>query len=459
MNQSRPNDHGGGVLSVPGVSFDGWELVPDWCKLEKRAGTLGGSLPLRAARHCPPVVQGGAAGYQLSLQPTITLRRVRDRVSFELDAKSTELISQECPAAMARLVAQGQIPKGGYWHRLFQHSAIALKGSRIMLWTGVMLRPRPQIALWVSRAFNRHSRVELVDHIIDEPDAQTPLVIEIDADTLGSKPVLLTGESACVTPVLPGVQIDSMSLREAQELGQRFLDFHDEDYLKKRHTSEAGKYVRHKVPQGQPTSDTRCVFATAWPRSHIKAKPFSRYFSNRGVAKMSRRGPPVQAAQLRSAVDYDCEFDGRLFPKQVLSSAPRDLERYRGLWRDLYGEPGARFAARNHFFQAAAEEEAQFNAISPALMATPRGWSTIVDGCRLGPTWGMRGVIDTDWYPGIATVFRFDGPGAVHISSRTPLMLAVPVPRALLESVIEKHINETHSDSGAPLSQPRQEDS
>lgn len=63
MNQSRPNDHGGGVLSVPGVSFDGWELVPETesCDDETQLssdirGTITLPDKLSALRHCQFVV-------------------------------------------------------------------------------------------------------------------------------------------------------------------------------------------------------------------------------------------------------------------------------------------------------------------------------------------------------------------------------------------------------------------
>ncbi len=60
--------------------------------------------------------------------------------------------------------------------------------------------------------------------------------------------------------------------------------------------------------------------------------------------------------------------------------------------------------AKHHgFFFAAAQGEPQFNVISPALAGTPEGWSTMYSGARLGVSWGMRGVIDNDWYPAAAT--------------------------------------------------------
>jgi len=112
-------------LSIPTIAFEGWELMPGWCTLDKRAGTLGGS--------------------QLMIHAAVTVKRSRVAVRFGLDDRSSH------------------------------DAAIALDGKRILIWSGVMVKPTPGLALWVTRTFNRHCRVGVVEHLIDDPTAYTPL--------------------------------------------------------------------------------------------------------------------------------------------------------------------------------------------------------------------------------------------------------------------------------------------
>ncbi len=48
-------------LSIPPTAFEAWELAPTWASLRKRSGTLGGALPLRAARPTALSLVGGDA--------------------------------------------------------------------------------------------------------------------------------------------------------------------------------------------------------------------------------------------------------------------------------------------------------------------------------------------------------------------------------------------------------------
>ena len=426
------------TLIIPEIAFDSWELVPKWFTLEKRSGTLGGSLPIRAARFCPPVVQGSAAGYQVRLMVPLPVRLHRGEVSFDIDAAAAPLIGQECPAAIESLVDAGHLVKRGFWHRLFKDGPIALRGKRILIWTGVMMRPTSPVALWVTRAFNRHSHVEVVDHVIGDASGFTPLVIELDVASLSKERLVMYGEVGCVTPLWPGAQIHKRSLREVRELGERLVDFHDAEYARNRHTDKAGKYVRHKVAAVPPAAEMGVDIGTWWPKDHVSVARLSRRFHPGGATTKSPEKAPIEVANIFSGVGYDCTYDGHFFDA-TLTVPKGALERSANAWRELRGDDSFKGHLNGGaFFRPGSQGEAHLNVISPALVSTPDGWSMLFDGERIGPTWGMRGVIDTDWYPGVATVYQFHGPGRLVVEPRTLLLRGVPVPRALLASKMTK---------------------
>ena len=67
-------------IEHPGlIAFEAICALPGFCRLTKRSATLDGSLPLRAAQHCSPVLEGNAAGFQVVLDNPMTLRRTLAR--------------------------------------------------------------------------------------------------------------------------------------------------------------------------------------------------------------------------------------------------------------------------------------------------------------------------------------------------------------------------------------------
>jgi hypothetical protein len=68
------------------------------------------------------------------------------------------------------------------------------------------------------------------------------------------------------------------------------------------------------------------------------------------------------------------------------------------------------------------------------FVPTAPGWSTLVDGIHGAPAYdGMRAVIATDWFHGLAMVYRMFDSATVSIPYRAPLMRAIPVTRAALD--------------------------
>ena len=61
----------------PRIAYDVVDVLDGFASLEKRSPTLAGSVPVRAARACVPLLQGNAWGHQIVLHRRISLRKRR----------------------------------------------------------------------------------------------------------------------------------------------------------------------------------------------------------------------------------------------------------------------------------------------------------------------------------------------------------------------------------------------
>src|SRR5262245_38096180 len=157
------------------VAFEAIHALPGFCRLVQRSPTLDGSLPLRAAQHCSPVFEGNAAGFQICLEQPIALARKRIRLSVDMTPPAFEQTPQHVRGEIDGLVAAGLFERGGHWHRLLARDALPVRGTRIHLWSGFLVRPAPGVALRVGPAFNRRSRVRVLEHAIADRSGFTPL--------------------------------------------------------------------------------------------------------------------------------------------------------------------------------------------------------------------------------------------------------------------------------------------
>src|SRR4030095_3622600 len=166
---------------IPGAAFEIVTLLPGFTSLHKRSGELDGNLPVRAARYCGPVFEGNAAGFQITLAQPMTVARTRRRnTECVMPTPTLQQVTLEVNDALEKAVARGLLARGSFWHRLFQGNALPSRGRRLLVWTGHLISPPPGIWLLVGGAFNRRSRVTVVDHLVTDPERFVPLIIEID---------------------------------------------------------------------------------------------------------------------------------------------------------------------------------------------------------------------------------------------------------------------------------------
>jgi hypothetical protein len=153
-------------------------LLSGFTALSKRSGELDGNLPVRAARYCGPVFEGSAAGFQVMMPQPITIERDRrGNIQCTMTDPALKQVTEEVDDALARGIKAGLIEENGFWSKVFRGNALPTYKRRLLLWTGHMVRPHEGIWLLVGGAFNRRSRISVVDHLVTDPKRFVPLVI------------------------------------------------------------------------------------------------------------------------------------------------------------------------------------------------------------------------------------------------------------------------------------------
>src|SRR5688572_1345473 len=140
--------------------------------LTRRSGTLDGSIPVRAARACVPLLEGNAYGFQVRLSRPLTIERRLGRAPKINDARLMQLHA----AAIPRLIAHGYLRANSAWHRAFATSPVFESRGVLYLFTGLFLRAPRGSVLRVSSTANRRSYAYSVDEVLLD---EAPLVLAI----------------------------------------------------------------------------------------------------------------------------------------------------------------------------------------------------------------------------------------------------------------------------------------
>jgi hypothetical protein len=74
----------------------------------------------------------------------------------------------------------------------------------------------------------------------------------------------------------------------------------------------------------------------------------------------------------------------------------------------------------------------------PALLVTPPGWSTVIDGLKRPGLDVLRGVVRTDVFHAVPAVFALAAPFEAHHVARGEVLAELfPSPRSVLERPFE----------------------
>ena len=415
-------------------AFEAICALPGFCRIEKRSPTLDGSLPLRAAQHCSPVFEGNSAGFQIRLEQPLTLHRGRRGVEFNLTPPAYEVTQGKVKAAVEKLVTQGLLRSGGYWHRLLGEDAIPAHGSRVWLWSGFLVKPRSGVWLRISRAFNRASRIRVVEHLIADDSAYTPLVLEIDARALPSAPLWLEGEIGCLLPVCPKVQMSMARVGAGSVAVKQFEGFFDSEYFALKAVQPTSRYRKRVREQNEtdsaPACDARVLFAG--PPVH-ELRTLDRFVSSQGFSKRGPANEPgLPVGRVGNVARIRATWDGQSLTKQDVRLEPV-LRQLAHDWKRAGGRVDSDAFEFLSGYMLANTRDEPFCAVQPwVFVETSPGWSTVVEGIGVGDTVGMRGVIHTDSFHALAVGYRFYAPQSLDLRRGTPLIDFLPVPRDFL---------------------------
>jgi hypothetical protein len=412
-------------------SFEVLQALPGFCSLIKRSPTLDGQLPLRAAQHCSPVFEGNEAGYQLCLQQPMTLARGKRGFHVDMTPPALEQTQRLIKDVINRLVDKGLLARDGYWHRLLVDDAMPIRGQRILLWSGFLLKPAPGVALRVGPAFNRRSRISVVEHAIVDTTGFTPLVLEIDGRDLGRAPVWIDDEIGCVLPVARHVRMTLRSIRTAPEVVREFESFFDAHYFETKKVKPTGKYrrlVREPAAPPAEIGDARVLYAG--PAMHTVTE-LARFHHPGGIDNRAPAGVSLPQCLVRNVAPLAATWDGQTYTRERKDTAEA-LRVFSRDWRAAGGRTtGDAYEFISEYAFGPRRDEPYWLLQPWVFTITPPGWSSVVDGMPAGGGDGMRGIIRTDQFHTVSMVYRMYEPGPVVVRKRASILRFFPVPRRL----------------------------
>lgn len=416
-------------------AFEVVTLLPGFTVLSKRSGELNGTLPVRAARYCGPVFEGSAAGLQITLTQPMTVSRNRARqIACDMTPPILHLMTDEIDRALEQGIGAGLFTRGGFWHRLLKGDAMPVRGNRMLIWTGHMVRPRPGLWLLIGGAFNRRSRVSVVDHLVTDPHHFAPLIVELDLRDQGRQPTWLEGDLGCVTPLSPDARVEKQPLRAGAPELKQFGSFFSEEYFNTKANHPTATYVRRQREQrvkAAPTCTARML--VAGPDVHT-VQTFDRFMTTEGFSKNPVVPGTLQFGLVRNFAPTRWTWQGQTHSVFEVKKE-RHVPALTALWKETFGDgsaSGLEFMSGLFIGEMWDQPYVQFQPW--VLTATSPGWSMLVDGVHRVPAYdGMRAVIATDWFFALAMVYRIFGPSTAHIPYRAPMLRALPVPRWVLD--------------------------
>jgi hypothetical protein len=419
---------------IAGVAFEIITLLPGFSTLSKRSGELDGNLPVRAARYCGPVFEGNAAGFQIKLEQPMTIARTR-RGNIECVMTDPALlqVTQQVNEALEKGIQAGLLVRDGFWHRLFRDNALPIRGRRLIMWTGHMVRPQRGIWGLVGGAFNRRSRMSVIDHLVTDPQNFVPLIVEIDTRDVTGRPIWLESEVGCLTPLVPAVHTRKQRIAAGAPELRQFAEFFSDSYFETKAKHPTASYIRCQRER-RLKADDHCEARLLYigPDVH-EVREFSRFATPMGFSRLPATPGTLQFSVVRNIAPTRWTWQGQTH-SQFDVRKERQLPALRAVWRKTFGktQPSALEFLEGYLIGEAWDQP--YVQHQPWVFTpTAQGWSTLVDGFHRAPAYdGMRAVIATDWFSALAMVYRLYDSTTATIPFRAPMLRGIPVPRSAL---------------------------
>ena len=193
------------------MSFEVLDCLDSLVRLTKRSPTLDGSVPVRVARACVPLLEGNAYGLQLTLDRPLRLSRRLGRWRAGWSEADGRDLERRHRGAVPRLAVEGFVPSP-LWTRALEPGVAQPVAGGIRLFTGLLVKPDRGVWLRVTSAANRRNTLfEVVEQVIPDEDAWVPLVLELRPRRGAPSRIGLEGEIATIAPLRPDVRIRETS--------------------------------------------------------------------------------------------------------------------------------------------------------------------------------------------------------------------------------------------------------
>jgi hypothetical protein len=420
------------------IAYDVVDVLDGFASLEKRSATLDGSVPVRAAHACLPLLHGNAWGHQIVLHRRMSLRKRRGGWNV-VEIERGDDLDRLMRATLPVLVADGTLKPDSEWRRRLERGVVDTRGG-ISVFTGLFVRPRDGVRIRQSANANRRSLAYSIEQaIIDDASGLVPVVLNV-VPTQGVDAFVLDGEVATLGALPKSVEFARGTLDDVPLVGQAHCSFYDAEYFEtKKRGGVARKYRKAFARQASPPADeVRATIVDAGPRSVEVARP-QRLHRVAGVAPASCDPDRLTIA---NAISFTATFDGS---NVTVTPDPDELAAYavgvRSAWErwlgaDRGGHPGA-LLYLTKYFTPHPPGEPNFFAKPASLLDTSPGVSTLLDGvCGVGYD-VLRGVVHTDGFHATPAVFQLVPGGSIEVPRGTPLAEMFPIPRDLIDAEID----------------------
>jgi hypothetical protein len=413
------------------VAFEAIDVLGGYFQLAHRSPTLDGSMPLRAAQFCTPFVEGSGAGVQIWAPPSV-LKRAGRRVDFFslVPAPNDETYD----AAMRRLADADLL--GKEWLRRLADGLVWQTRDTLYLWTGHVIRPRPNAWLLVSSAYNRRTAATILDLVIPESDAFAPLLVKVDVSKVRDQPLSLDGELACILALRPGVAVERVPLKRRPEVLKRVAGYFDGDYFARKAIKATGKY-RSLVAGATPSESTPARLSVIdLGSARFDVRTFREFVGPSGIDRSYVRAGDVEHAVVRAQTSVTVRWDGYGWSHE--HGRLRGADELRTNWQRVCGgDPQGMVDRYCRYAVFGFPIEPVFNLLPWIFLESPPGWACFLDALPVEGAEGLRGVTRTDVFHQSPAAFRALAAGTLHIRAGTPLMRVLPVPARLVRPGFE----------------------
>jgi hypothetical protein len=425
-------------------------------RLTVRSPTLDGSVPLRVARACVPLLEGNAYGLQVTLTRPLAVRRRLGRWQGTWPDGGAE-IERRHAGSWPRLPVEGYLPRESAWIRALGGGLVRSTRKGLRIFTGLLLRPEPGTWLRLTSAANRRNTLfEVAEHLMADDGAFVPLVLDLAVRPGAPAAFRLEGELACLGPLRPGARFAAASPDDARDLARAHASFYDRAYFEEKREGVTGKYrdlvatepVEESGDRGDATGATeaaseptaRCRVASIGSSRHTVVA-FDRFITASGPVPERRPGGGrrLETVVFRNEVAFKTLFDGHTVALEYDRArlAARTQPVAAAFREALAGSPALDHPGSllylTKYFTPHPPGEPHFFVKPWALTATPPGWSSLLEGVHGDGYDVLRGVVSTDVFHATPAVFRIHREGAwVRVAEDAPLLRVIPLPRALL---------------------------